>query len=73
MLTQKIIIAVIKTNKLLTENPNDSNKIITEFERLCRGKNYSFQFQKTQEYWTAQDWKVVARDVQEIIAHDRRK
>lgn len=67
MTTQKMIIEVIKTNKLLTPNASDSFKIINTFNSLDRSKNYSWMFKKTQECWTAQDWRAVARDVQEMI------
>ena len=67
MLTQKIIIETIKTNSLLTPNPKDSFLIIDIFNLIDRSENYSFKFQKTQEYWTSADWKVVATDVQKSI------
>lgn len=63
--SQKVIIEVIKTSNILTPNASDSFEIIDEFNRLDRSKNYSWQFQKTQDHWAASDWKQVARDVQE--------
>lgn len=73
MLTQKVIIEVIKSGKLLTKNPSDSFLIINEFNAIDRSKNYTWEFQKTMNYWTKGNWKVVARDVQDAIRQYKAK
>jgi len=65
--SQKVIVEVIKTNKLITPNANDSFEIIDTFNRLDRSNNYSFQFKKTQEFWSDSNWKTVARDIKEQL------
>lgn len=63
-ISQKDIIAAVKTNSLVTKNANDSFEIISAFERLDRSKNYAFMFQKTSEYWSDKNWHTVASDIQ---------
>lgn len=73
MITQKVIIEVLKTGNYVTPNVNDSFLIEKEFGQLNRSKNYTWMFQKTENYWSDANWKVVARDVQSAIKNYKQK
>jgi undecaprenyl pyrophosphate synthase len=66
MITQKAIIEVLKTGNGPVPS-TDLFLINKEFGQLNRSKNYTWMFQKTENYWTDANWRVVARDVQQCI------
>jgi len=73
MTTQKVIIEVIKTGAMVAKNPSDNFLIEKEFNSLNNSKNYAWMFQATQQYWTPQQWRIVAADVQAQIRNYKGK
>lgn len=66
MVTQKEIFNQIKNGVSASK---DAILIEDTFNVLVRSKNYSYQFGKTEAWWSDKNYRTIAKDIQDSIKH----
>lgn len=67
MVTQQQIINVIKNNDAKGITQQDREMIEIHFQQLNGSHNYENRFKKTYHYWSNENWKEVAQDIQKLM------